>query len=141
MNTSRKGLLVVLLLGASSLGLVAGCGKKELHGQPIPSDVPAVTLEQVMKDPTAFKDREVILQGNYGGHCCATDFNYKEGTNAAECYYPGFEVPHTQAGRPVKIHAVVRVRDKHEEAGKQVAEGRAETGPEVYLEAKGVQFK
>lgn len=141
MKIPRRTLLVVLLVGALSLGLAAGCGNKELYGQKIPSNVPAVTLEQVMHDPTAFKDREVILQGNYGGHCCATDFNYKEGTNAAECNYPGFDVPQMQTGRPVKIHAVVRVRDKHEEAGDQVAEGRTEIGPEVYLEAKGVQFK
>ena len=138
MKPSRTALHAVLFVGLLSAAVAVGCGQTNLHGQPILSNVDQVTLAQVLKDPATFKDKEVVLQGNYGGHCCPTDFNYKEGTNAVECYYPGFDVPHSKPGRPVQIHAVVRMRDRHEE---HAAEGKAETGPEVYLDAKGVRFQ
>jgi hypothetical protein len=123
----------VAVLGAAFMAilLVAGCNKSPQQlGQAIPSDVPSATLAEIQKNAAAYKDKEVLLTGNYGGHCCPTDFNYKEGLNGVECYYPGFDVPETKVGRPVSIYAIVRVRQ--EEGAKE---------PQVHLEAKGVEFK
>lgn len=108
------------------ISLAAG----EKFGEAADPKVPQVKLAEIMKNPAAYKNQEVVLEGNYAGHCCPTDFNYKEGVHGVECYYPGFNVPKTKAGRPVKIYATVRVRQQEDDKE-----------PQVHLEAKGVQFK
>lgn len=141
MNMLKPIPLVVIAMGM----FLSGCGKQERLGQPIPSDVPTAKLAQIMKNPAAYKDKEVVLQGNYAGHCCATDFIYKEGLNGAEVYYPGFSVPQGKSGRPVKIYSIVRVRGVVKEESEKTEKGEVENKEskeiQVYLEAKGVQFK
>lgn len=126
-NVSRA---VVFAAFVSAVVFVSGCAQKTELGQPIPSDATTAKLADIMQNPAAFKNMEVVLTGNYAGHCCPTDFNYKEGVYGVECYYPGFEVPETKLGRPVKIYGVVQVRQ--EEGAKEA---------QVHLEAKGVEFK
>lgn len=70
--------------------MLVGCDKQqEQYGQPFPDEVAVVKMEEILKNPQAHKDRGVVLEGNYGGHCCPTDFIYKEELEAVECYYPG----------------------------------------------------
>lgn len=128
-----KNIVTGVVVAGIALGLmfVAGCSQKtELLGQPIPANATAAKLSDIMQNPAAFKNKEVVLTGNYAGHCCPDDFNYKEGVHAVECYYRGFKVPETKPGRSVKIYGVVQV--KQEEGAKE---------PQVHLEAKGADFK
>lgn len=127
-----KSIIITTALAgiAFALVLVAGCAQKTELGQPIPGDAKSAKLADIMQNPAAYKNKEVMLTGNYAGHCCPTDFNYKEGVHAVECYYPGFKVPETKPGRPVKIYGVVQVRQ--EEGAKEA---------QVHVEAKGVEFK
>lgn len=128
--TKNVSSAVVFAAIVSAVVFVSGCAQKTEFGQPIPADGTEAKLADIMQNPAAYKNREVVLTGNYAGHCCPTDFNYKEGVYGVECYYPGFEVPETKLGRPVKIYGVVQVRQ--EEGAKEA---------QVHLEAKGVEFK
>lgn len=127
-----KSIFITIAVAGIALALMfaAGCMQKTELGQPIPANATPAKLADIMENPVAYKGREVVLTGNYAGHCCPTDFNYKEGVHAVECYYPGFKVPETKPGRPVKIYGVVQVRQ--EEGAKE---------PQVHVEAKGVEFK
>lgn len=129
---------------ALALGCARGAAKVERFGSAVPEGGSTVKLADVLERPDAYDGQAVVLEGTYAGHCCATDFNYKEGTDAVECYYPGFEVPERKAGRPVRIHATVRVKGGGE-AGKSAeepSEDKAGAGEaHVALDAKGVEFR
>lgn len=130
---------VAAVLIALSVIPFVGCGKAK-SGQPIPSNVPVVKLADVLKDPAFYKDREVVLEGNYGYYCCPSDFSYREGLEGIVVAPVGFESPKADRGQPVRIYGVVRVgerrREEHEEEQKEEGEHH-----DIYIEAKGVQFK
>lgn len=119
--------------------LLAGCSKAQF-GQPIPAHVQAVKLADILKDPASYKDREVVLEGNYGYYCCPDDFSYREGLEGIEVAPVGFASPKAERGRPIRIYGVVRVgekrREEHEEEQKEEGEHH-----DFFIEAKGVQFK
>lgn len=101
-----------------SLMLSTTIAHAEILGKPIPQDVPRVKLQEILKSPEQYKDKDVVLEGNYGFYCCAEDFSYKEGTDSVEISPAGFENKQLKPGTPVRIWATVRVRrgDVHPEA-------------------------
>ena len=143
MNVRRSSVLVILLVGALSIGFLVGCGKQGQFGQPIPSNVTAVKLTDILEKPAGYKDKEVLLDLNYGSYCCADDFSCKEGYEGVEVVPAGFPSVKAKPGQPVRVFGVVRVGERqhaHEEE-KNEGEGKTEKHHELYIEAKGVQLK
>lgn len=134
-----KKILMYILL--SSLVLVHSgfeWGEKKQFGESIPSNVQAAKLPDIVKNPQAYKDREVMLEGNYGFYCCPADFSYKEGLEAVNVSPAGFDSPKGKRGQPVKIYGTVRM-GKSEPAEEEKEEN--EESHDFFIEAKGVQFK
>ena len=129
---NKKIILIVLLL---NLPLVlSGCSENRVHyGEKIPGKVKIVKLSEVINNPEEYKDREVVLEGNYSNYCCASDFVYKEGLEAVEVLPKGFPTPRLDRGKRLKIFGVIRVNEK----GFKPEEG----DHEIYIEARGLEVK
>lgn len=135
----KTGFLVVVFV-AVTLALT-GCGKNKVwYGEAIPDNVKVVKLKAVLEAPKEYEDKEVVLEGNFGGVCstsCATDFNYKEGLERVEVYPKGFATPKLDKGKPIRVYGVVRSIEKKTESKEEKEEERHE----VYIEAKGVEVR
>jgi len=130
-----KNLFPIFLI--LSLMLFTGWGKKQA-GESIPSNLPVTKLKDIAQNLQAYKDQEVVLDGNYGFYCCPDDFSYKEGLESVNISPSGFESPKGKLGQPVMIFGIVRMGksdslEREEEAG--------EGHHDYYIEGKGVEFK
>lgn len=103
--------LMFLILSLSSVGWGKG---KVYYGEAIPSNLTVVKLKDILENPKDYKDKEIILEGNFGTPCCATDFNYKEGLDLVEVYPKGFPIPNIKRGKPMRIYGIVRVVEKEQ---------------------------
>jgi hypothetical protein len=104
---------------------LVGCSKSRVHyGEVISDKVAVVKLKEIVEHPGKYKDKEVVLEGNFAGSCCATDFNYKEGLEMIEVYPIGFPNPKLDRGKPIRVYGIVRSTEKM-----------------TYIEAKGVESK
>lgn len=107
----RKGkgiwLAVFLLLASIRVGPVEGKG---LYGQSAPGSVTTVKLKDVSENHQAYKDKEVVIEGFYGGECggCA-GFFLKDSLETVEVYPQTFKSPRLDKGKPIKVYGVVRV--------------------------------
>lgn len=135
----------ILLTGLLVITLVfVGCGKgKVRYGESAPNNVKVVKLEEILQNPKEYKDKEVVLEGNYGNYCCASDFVYKEGLETIEVYAKGFPTPKLDRGKPIRVYGIVRSIEKKTESekGEEGEEKKEEEHHEVYIEAKGVEIK
>lgn len=135
----KKWILVMLLL-ITTLTLV-GWGKGKAHyGEIIPDTVKVVKLKEILENPKQYKDKEVVLEGNFCGVCCATDFKYKEGLDMVEVYPKGFSNPKLVMGKPIRLYGIVRSIEKGVKSEAE-SEEKEEEHHEVYIEAKGVEVK
>lgn len=114
-----------------SLSLLTSLGSfAEPMGQAIPKSAQQVKLSEILKSPAKYKGKEVVLQGNYGSKCCATDFNYKEGLDGIEITPSGFDNwQNLKKGTPIKVYGVVNVIERG--GGEKI----------VHMEAKGMEKK
>lgn len=131
---------------AFGLMLASGCSQPNQLGLAIPANVAEVKLQDIEKAPSAYKDREVILDLNYGSYCCPSDFSCKQGLEAVEVVPNGFATPKARTGKPLRIYGIVRLGEHQEaeekkEAGEKKDEKKGEEHHEYYIEAKGVEFK
>jgi hypothetical protein len=124
MNQSVKAFILSLSLLASFSAFA------QQMGQAIPKDAQQVKLSEILKSPAKYKGKEVVLQGNYGSKCCATDFNYKEGLDGIEITPSGFDNwQNLKKGTPIKVYGVVNVIERG--GGEKI----------VHMEAKGMETK
>lgn len=107
----RKGkgiwLAVFLLLASIRVGTVEGKG---LYGQTAPDNVAAVKLKEISENHQKYKDKEVAIEGFYGGECggCA-GFFLKDGLETVEVYPQTFKSPRLDKGKPIRVYGIVRV--------------------------------
>ena len=134
----KKGVLVLLVLSTTLMLIGWGKGKSG-YGEAIPNNIKVVKLEKILQNPKEYKDKEVILEGNYGNYCCASDFVYKEGLEAIEVYPKGFPTPKLDRGKPIRVYGIVRSVEKAVESKEKSKE--QEEHHEVYIEAKGVETR
>ncbi len=74
-----------------------------------------VKLKDIMDNPKVYKNKEVVLEGNFGGICCASDFFYKEGVDSCEVYPKGIQAPKAAIGTPIRLKGTVKATQKGEE--------------------------
>ncbi len=131
------GLIVLLSLPA------AGWAGGKRYGQPIDPKVSVVKLKDVTGSPAAYQDKDVVLDGMYGFYCCPGDFSYKEGLETIAVSPAGFASPKGKPGQPVRIYGTVKIGKRPEEERERQNEGSEEASSDgdVYLEAKGVEFR
>lgn len=136
----RKCILITMLL-AVTWTLTAWA--KARFGEAVPGNIEVVKLKGILENPEKYKDKEVVLEGNYGNYCCASDFVYKEGVDAVEVYPTGFPTPKLDRGKPIRIYGIVRSIEKKAgyEEKTENREEKEEEHHEVYIEAKGVEVK
>jgi len=130
----------VFVLASLNLILLVGHSQGEQMGEPFPEHVQVVMLKQILGNAQAYKNREVILKGNYGYYCCPSDFSYKEGLETVEVAPVGFDTPRAKPGRPVRIYGIVRLSEKRQEIEEEKEQEETE-GSHVHIEAKGMEFK
>jgi len=135
----KKGVLVLLVLSTTLMLIGWGKGKVS-YGEAVPNNVEVVKLEKILQNPKEYKDKEVVLEGNFGGACCATDFNYKEGLDSVEVYPKGFPNPKLNRGKPIRVYGIVRSIEKRAES-EEGEEKKEEEHHEVYIEGKGVETR
>lgn len=121
MNKFTFSTLIVL----AGVLFVTGCKQKEnatLQTEAVVT--PTVNqnhakLQEILENPGAFNGKEVVLEGNFGGACCETDFFYKEGLNSCEVYPQGFANPKVALGAPIRIIGTVKATQKKTETGEE----------------------
>lgn len=105
---------------------ITGCSNSKItgaqFGEKIPSTMGIVKLAQLSLNPTSYNQKEIVLEGTFGGICCDTDFFYKEGMDMIEVSPKDFPSPKIVIGTPIKIYGVVRA-----------------VGDKLNVEAKGVE--
>lgn len=132
----KRSILIVAFLVVTLT--LAGCGKgKARYGEAIPNNVEVVKLKVILENPDAYKGKEVVLEGNFGGVCCPSSFNYKEGLEMVEVYPQGFSNPKLDRGKPIRVYGVVRSIEKKVESKK----GEKEEQHKIHIEGKGVETK
>ena len=136
-----KNFQIVLFL--AMILAIAGCDKdKARYGEAIPENVPVAALKDIAANPEAFKDKEILVDVNYGNYCCESDFVCKQGLEALEVYPAGFPTPKLERGTPIRVYGYVRDMAKKaqaEEEGEE--EGKEEGHHEIYIEAKGMEVR
>lgn len=132
--------------------VLLGCSKgKETIGQPIDPQAKVVRLQEVLSNPQAYDGQTLVIEGNFSGACCASDFIFKDGVASTEVLVSKeCPMPSTKAGSRMKVWGTVSVKvEAHEEAG-EASESRAgeaaeqkgqaaEKGAEVRIAAKGIE--
>lgn len=133
----KKGILFMMFL--TLILMQVGCGKGKIRfGEAVPRNVSVVKLKEILKNSNEYKDKEVVLEGNYGNYCCASDFVYKEGVDAVEIYPKGFPTPKLERGKPIRVYGIVRSIEKKTESEEKE---EREEHHDVYIEAKGVEVR
>lgn len=122
-----KGKFLMLLLALS----ITQCGcadhaksNKIQFGQAIPENVELVKLKQIMEEPATYNNKEVLLEGQFAGICCESDFFYKEDFETIELSPQGFPSPKLIVGTPIRAYGIARV-----------------SGDRIRVEVKGVEVK
>lgn len=129
----RKGkgiwLVVFLLLVSIRAGTVEGKG---LYGQAAPDNATVVKLKEVSENHQAYRDKEVVIEGFYGGECagCA-GFYLKERLETIEVYPQTFKSPRLDKGKPIRVYGIVRI----------IGGAKKEGTPKIVIEGKGVEVK
>lgn len=134
----KKGLLFGILM--FSLALTATVEGKDRYGQAVPKGAEVVKLKEIVENPKAYKGKEVVLEGNFGGVCSdGEDFYFKEGLEIVEVVPKDFPMPRFSKGKPIRVYGVVKSIEKkeREEKGKE----KEEEHKEVTIEAKGVEAR
>lgn len=99
----------VLLLGAQFVR--AG----ERVGEAIDPKAPKITLAALLAKPNDYAGKAVVLEGNFGGKCCESDFFFKDKTDMIEATPPpgGGKAMSFKVGAPIRLYGDVNVRQEN----------------------------
>lgn len=76
-----------------------------------------ITLQELLENPTIYKNKIVIIEGIFAGICCATDFFLKDGNNKVEVYIQDKVPmpPKSKVGSRIKVTGKVKVKRRGKE--------------------------
>lgn len=141
----RKFQFAIICILALTFAVSSAMEKLKKHGKGVPEKTAVTKLSDIVKEPQKFKNKEVVLQGNFVNICCATDFVYREGLESIEIYPQNFPIPKLDRGKPIKIWGIVRIIEKEsakaEEDSTKTEESADESSPIIYIDALGMESK
>lgn len=124
----------VLCLAIAYLTITGIATATDRFGLAVPGNLQAVKLEEILKNPDAYKGKDVLVEGHFNGVCSdGEDFYFKEGFETVEVVPKDFPVPRLKKGNPIRVYGIV----KKKESGKE----KEEVEHEIKIEAKGVETK
>ncbi len=99
----------IIFMMLSCTYLITGCSEINM-GVPIPADKQAIKLSLVQKKQKEYKDKQILIAGNYGGRCggCCNDFVLKEGINYIKVDINGLKLPDMNMGLPMKVYGTLK---------------------------------
>ncbi len=93
-----------------SIIIVTGCSDFKA-GVPIPEDIEKIQLSSIHNNINSFKDKKILLVGNYSGLCgagCCKDFILKQGIESIKVDPNSIAVPGLKMGIPLKVYGIVK---------------------------------
>lgn len=124
-----------LVMALALIVLLTGCSKdKETIGQPIDPQAKVVRLQEVLKSPQIYDGQTLVIEGNFSGACCASDFIFKDGVASTEVFISK-ECPMpsgTKVGSRMRVYGTVAVKEEQ-------AEGNESANSFVAIQAKGME--
>lgn len=126
---------VKLVVCAALLGGLAACSREQKqYGEAIDPDAKVVSVDEVVKNPSAFEGRMLTVEGRMGDICSdGEDFDLKGKFELAEVIPPGGKMPPKSfKGKPAKVYGKLLVKHEKTEKGKE---------SEVKIMANGIQFE
>ena len=111
---------------ASPQSLRAG----ERVGEAIDANAPKITLAELLAKPNDYAGKAVVLEGNFGGKCCESDFFFKDKVDMIEVTPPADAKMSFKVGAPIRLYGDVNVRQ--EKDAKEAT---------VTVAAKGIEAK
>lgn len=139
-----KHRLTLPIACAAILGVLAACGKtQKQYGEAIDPKARVISVDQIVKNPSAYEGQMVTVQGWMGDICAdGEDFYFKGKFELAEIVPPEGQLPPSSLkGKSAKVYGTLWV--KHEKAEKRKTKEQAhEEGEEseVKILAKGIRF-
>lgn len=113
------------MIGAQSLR--AG----ERVGEAIDAKAPKITLAELLAKPDDYAGKAVVLEGNFGGKCCESDFFFKDKVDMIEVTPPAGDAKMSfKVGAPIRLYGNVDVRP-----------GSGSDESTVTVAAKGIEAK
>ena len=96
--------MTALTVGCSSPGAQGGVRL----GVDIPEGSPVVKLSDVLSDPGAFNDTQVVLKGVVAGQCSSLcHFTFQDGVHSVAVYPQGFTFPRLGRGKNVTLYVQI----------------------------------
>lgn len=84
-------------------------------GALVPVNIPITQLAALLKDPLAYQDKEVLLEGTVGYFCSSgCEFTYQEGVNSINVFsdFGAKILPLLKEKRPVRVYGKVKGGEK-----------------------------
>ncbi len=103
---------VSILTAAALVIAISGCGnaKGKVLGTTIPKEEPAVSLSDILDNPTKYDGKSFVMKGTLSGQCAALcDFTFRDGNRTATIYPQGFKPPKISIGQKVTVYAQATV--------------------------------
>mgnify|MGYP001570433523 CR=1 FL=1 len=129
---------IIVLLVMMLMTLTANAGEKREFGEPIPTNVKVVGVDELVKNVKAYEGQMVVVEGRMGDICAdGEDFSFKGKFELIEVLPPAGQMPpKSMKGKAAKVYGKVKVKHEKEEKGEKKESGDSE----IKIEAKGVRF-
>jgi hypothetical protein len=128
-------LATVLAAGA------AGAGKNlPRFGEPVDPKAPRITLAQLLKNPSPYEGKAVVVEGTYAGACGDGDFFFKDRYDLIEALPPNEAMMKAcKKGDRIRLYGIVKVH-RREESAKESKEEKGNEEASVVILGKGVEL-
>ena len=138
MTATRTLVMALVAAFVVYTGSAAEAGPQR-YGDAIDPKAPKVTLANLLAQPDAYAGKYVVVNGNFAGKCCGSDFYFKDKLDMIEVTPPGNgeQCMLLKAGTPISLYGRVNVIQRENEAPIVSMEGKAVEVREVPGKKKG----
>ena len=114
MKTKRYMYRWILAVGFLLFAMAYGCGSSDgsasglTLGVDIPETEHVVKLTDVMKKPSEYNGKSIVMKGFVSGQCASLcEFFFKDGVHNATIYPQGFKFPKLELNKGVTVYTQV----------------------------------